>query len=181
MATNAKRLKLDSLIFIFVTVFVILLLLSHPAVGEAIIDLGQKAGLIGIFITGFFYTTSTTSPPAAVAAFFLGKVYSPFLIAGIGAFGSMCADFLLFKFFNHDLTKSADYLAKKLKLHVGTRKKLGALAPMLAFMIIASPLPDELGIAILGTTHIKTKMFFAISYLANFIGLLAVAWLGSVL
>ena len=52
---------------------------------------------------------------------------------------------------------------------------------VIAAIIIASPLPDEIGAAIFGALKVKTKYFLVISYTLNFLGILTVAWLGSVL
>ena len=41
-------------------------------------------------------------------------------------------------------------------------------------LIIASPLPDELGISILGFSKMKVSWFIAISLVFNFIGILLI-------
>ncbi|MEK7557169.1 MAG: hypothetical protein AAB538_04290, partial [Patescibacteria group bacterium] len=44
----------------------------------------------------------------------------------------------------------------------------------LAGIIIASPLPDEIGIALLGFMKTRKKDFFLLSLVANFLGILAI-------
>ena len=48
--------------------------------------------------------------------------------------------------------------------------------PLIAGLIIASPLPDELGVTMLGLSKIKDKTFLLISFIANGVGILAVGW-----
>ena len=46
--------------------------------------------------------------------------------------------------------------------------------PVLGTLVIASPLPDELGVAMLGLAKTDKKSFLIISYLGNFLGILAI-------
>ena len=48
------------------------------------------------------------------------------------------------------------------------------LSSFLAAAIIASPLPDELGLMILGFIHFNTKKFLPIAFVLNFLGILAI-------
>lgn len=41
-------------------------------------------------------------------------------------------------------------------------------------LIIASPLPDKLGIALLGFSKTKQRFFLLLSFTANFLGILAI-------
>lgn len=182
MATNnGKRFAIDNLIFFFVSLLVVFLLLKDPRVGIFIENLGAAGDGLSLFLAGFFYSASVTAPAATAAIFFFGKIFNPILIAAIGAFGSLCSDYLLFRFFKTRAKSSVKFLSKKFKPNNNTKKAFEFWAPIIAAIIIASPLPDELGVAILGATNIKIKRFFLISYFLNFLGILAVSWLGSVL
>lgn len=44
----------------------------------------------------------------------------------------------------------------------------------LGALVIASPLPDELGLMMLGFSKIKTSFFVPISFLLNFLGILVI-------
>jgi hypothetical protein len=48
---------------------------------------------------------------------------------------------------------------------------------LMAGVIIASPLPDELGIMILGATNQQPKKFIIFSYICDFIGILGILYL----
>ena len=168
------HLKIHGWIFIFVCFLVAFMFLSHPQIGIAIENAGRAGGLLSLFVAGAAYTTSITTPAATAAIFYLGKVFNPILIAAIGAFGALCTDYLIFRFIRKRFGQSAHYFAEKLKLKYKFRKDSNFIAPILAMVIIASPLPDELGVAVLSATKIKRNMFFAYSYVGNFIGILII-------
>ena len=175
------HLKIHSLIFTFVCFLVAFMFLSHPQIGLAIENAGKAGGLLSLFIAGAAYTTSITTPAATAAIFYLGKVFNPILIAAIGAFGALCTDYLIFRLIRKRFGQSAHYFAEKLKLKSKFKKELNFFAPILAAFIIASPLPDELGVAGLSATNVKRNMFFIYSYVGNFVGILIISHLGSIL
>ena len=47
------------------------------------------------------------------------------------------------------------------------------LSPIIGALIIASPLPDEFGIAFLGMSKVKTAVLMPISFFMNLIGIYA--------
>ena len=48
-------------------------------------------------------------------------------------------------------------------------------------LIIASPLPDELGISLLGFSKAKTSLFIVLSFVFNFLGILFIGWVARAL
>ncbi|KKR47070.1 MAG: hypothetical protein UT80_C0011G0001, partial [Parcubacteria group bacterium GW2011_GWC1_40_13] len=48
------------------------------------------------------------------------------------------------------------------------------LIPFIGALIIASPLPDEAGLAMMGLSKMKTSVFIPISFALNFLGILAI-------
>lgn len=181
MATDGKRFEVYGIVFFFVSLLVIFSLLSDPKVIVFIENLGRSGGFISMFLAGAFYSDYITGPAATAVIFYMGKVQHPLLVASVGAFGTMCADYLLFRFIKKRAKPSIKFISKKLKMGGHMKKIFKTMAPVAAAVIIASPLPDELGVAILGAINFKTKYFFAFSYSLNFIGILAISWLGSVL
>lgn len=184
MATrmNGYRFKIDSIIFLAVTIVVVSIFLSNPQVGAKIEEFGQLGGPIVPYISGFFYSISVTAPAATAAIFYLGKIANPFYIALAGAFGAATTDFILFNFLRKRASQSVEYLASRFKTkYKATRKTIRIFAMVVAGLIIASPLPDELGVAILAAINIKPQRFVFFSFVLNFLGILAIAWLGSVL
>jgi hypothetical protein len=50
--------------------------------------------------------------------------------------------------------------------------------PITGAIIIASPLPDELGLALMGFSRMNIALFIPISYVMNFLGILGITLLG---
>jgi|GEM_PF-6254802 len=179
---DATTFEIDHVIFVIVTFIVVAIFLTTPEVGLLIENIGQQSGPLASFISGAFYSTSITAPAGAATIFFLGKVQHPVLIALIAAFGAAITDFILFKFIKRSASGSVEYIAQHFKTRYRkTRKTIRLLAIIAAGLVIASPLPDEIGVAILAAINFQVKRLFFMSYVLNFFGILALAWLGSVL
>ena len=178
MAASIKRFHFESIAFVISVLLVAYIFLSHPQLGIAIESIGQSDGPIPAFVAGFFYSISVTAPAAAATIFYLGKVQNIFFIAFIGAIGSLISDYLLFRFIRKNASRTVHYLTGKLKTK---SKNVKLLATIVACLIMASPLPDEIGVAILAAINVKLGRFLIYSFVLSFLGILTMAWLGSVL
>jgi len=164
---------------------------------DAIVSFIHNLGLLGFpaaFIAGMFFTYGLTTVPATVAIYSLAQAFNPFLIAFIGAFGSVVSDYLIFRFVKDRLAGEIIMLSKEInrirkpisslvleeEMIIRTWKKISkskiwnVLIPVIAGFIIASPLPDELGAAMFGAIKFDLKKFIVISYLLNFTGILII-------
>ena len=103
---------------------------------------------------------------------------SVFWVAFFGSLGALVGDLVIFRFIKNGLAKYFYYLMKKTKserLSAISRFKLFRwLVPFFGVLVVASPLPDELGLIILGLSKMKTSLFVPISFLLNFLGILAI-------
>lgn len=136
--------------------------------------------IIGVFITGIFFGYAFTVAPASIVLMQFTNYYNPLIISSIGALGTMIGDLLIFNVIKNHLPKELENLAKKSKIRKFKKTKLGWLIPVIAGFIIASPLPDEIGISLLGIAKYETKKFMVLSFALNFIGILiltTIAWL----
>lgn len=143
-------------------------------------------GYLGFFIAGLFYPYGFTSAPATVMLILLANsngILIPGLIAGLG---SLIGDLFIFKFFRYSLNSEVEMLSKE-KAITWINSRIPAkikeyVFPALACFIIASPLPDEIGIFMLSAQRtISTKVFMAMSYVLNTAGILVILWAASVL
>ncbi len=142
--------------------------LSYPGNGVPLASL-----IAGLFFTSFF-----TTAPAIVMLGQLAQESNPFLVAVLGAFGAVAGDYVLFWFVRHRIAHDASVLMKgprwKWFLHVLHRRYFRRVLPVIGALVIASPLPDELGLALLGISSIKTRAFFLVSYFMNALGILII-------
>lgn len=178
-ASKIHLLKDSSLIFGSIALAVFLLL--NPVVDQILASTMQVDVLVS-FLAGVFVTSVLTAPSAVVVFGELGGVMSPWLIAFVGAFGSVCGDLILFRFVRSHFTEDINVFVRShtfKKLFSFSRfKTFRWLLPFIGGILIASPLPDELGVTLLGVTKLPTKFFMIISYFSNFVGILLIALIG---
>lgn len=170
-------------------------MLKTPQMMSFIEGLGNF-GYPAAFALGMLFTYAFTAVPATVAIFSLGEVLNPVLIALIGAVGSVVGNYIIFRLMRDRLLKEIDMLSKEVK---NLTKPVSALffweemririwraiskskiwqifVPVFAGFILASPLPDEVGVAIFGAVKFNPEKFIVVSYLLHFAGILAIAY-----
>lgn len=143
-------------------------------------------GIFGAFIAGFFYAFSFTAFAATALLLILGdsgNIWITGLVAGIG---SLLADLLIFKTARVSFHKEFEYLYKekfvKALIGIVPRKIRNFLKITIAMIIIASPLPDEAGVALLANGKpLSGGLFSVISYILNTVGILTILYAGKAL
>ena len=139
-----------------------------------LLNLG-RFGYIGAFIGGMLFVSTFTIGTGVLVLFRLAQNLSTFELGILAGLGGVLADFLFFRFVRNGLLEEI----KPLYTHFGgdnltkilRGKKLKWLLPIIGIIIIASPLPDEIGAGILGVTRIKTYQFLILSFILNSIGI----------
>ncbi|MBI1972053.1 MAG: hypothetical protein HYS53_02010 [Candidatus Aenigmarchaeota archaeon] len=181
--------KHKNLVLIFLSTALAVYVLTTPEIA-GLIEHSGNLGYFGAFIAGLFFSSLFTTPLATVTLALLGKTMDPFLLASIGASGAMIADFVIFRI----VRKSVDDLSQEIielkifierhnPVHFNPKNRVLHelkihIAPILAGFIIASPLPDEIAIGMLGAAHYDQRKILAFSFVANFLGILALAYIG---
>ncbi len=141
-------------------------------------------GYTGTFLAGIFFIYGFTAAPATAILLVLAKEQNIILAGFIAGFGALIGDLLIFRFIRHSFADEIKKLSKeKVFSRVGNnipksfKKYFIAIS---AGFIIASPLPDEIGVSLLaGATNISTKVFSIISYILNTTGIFVVLIIGS--
>lgn len=159
---------------------VFLFLATIPQVDSFIKSLGT-IGLIGTFLVGFFFVLTYTTVPAAFVLFELAKYNNPLEIALIAAVGSMLGDYIIFRFLKDKVIQELKpYLAKigtpKIR-HLFKTPYFAWLLPIWGALVIASPLPDEVGVGLMGAAKVSNKHFLIFSYLLNALGIFIIVLL----
>lgn len=167
MRLNHKHLALLSAlagVVIAVAVF------NTPALRQTAIDL-EQAGYPGVFITGILYGMNLTAATATAIFFDLPDQLNPWIVALIGGLGTVAYDLTVFSLFRRNA--HAQWIEKlKHSLPLQRRKIPSWLLATFGTLIIASPLPDELGVGFLGSSSIRPWRFILISFFANAGGIL---------
>ncbi len=134
--------------------------------------------LVSSFLAGFFFSSMFTTAPAIAILGDLSRTYPIWMVALVGAFGSVIADSVIYRFVRDDLDQDILYIFnltphRRLR-HIFKTRIFHWLPPLLAGLIIASPLPDELAMAVLGLAKVNKKLFALISFVFSFLGIMAI-------
>jgi len=138
----------------------------------------HNAPTIASFLAGLFFTSVITIAPAAVAISEIAISRPVLEVAFFGAFGAGIGDLIIFYFVQKRLKNDIDDLIseslRKNILSVFRFEFLRWLNPVLGILLIVSPLPDELGIALLAFSKVKPSMLFGLAFFFHFIGMIIV-------
>ena len=147
----------------------------HFGAVDALLAYAGDGILVGSFIAGIFFTSVMTTAPAVAVLGILSLHATPLLVALVGGLGAVCGDYLIFAFVRDRLGEDFSYLIKRNGsprfFKIFHRKSFRWVLPFVGALIIASPLPDELGLVLLGVAKMSTRRFLAVSYTFNTIGI----------
>ena len=142
----------------------------------------KELKIFGSFVAGMFFTSIFTIAPAAAALVEIARADSILLTAFFGSIGAVIGDLIIFRFFRDKLS---EHLAELIEHQKGWKRNKALfrlrsfrwLTALAGGLVIASPLPDELGICLLGCSKIKTSRFIPLSFIFNFLGILLIGWI----
>ena len=172
-----KKLTID-LVIIAASIAVGVVLLKTGFVMQ-VLAASADTKYLGVFIAGLMFTSVFTTAPATVALAELSLVTSLPHVVLIGALGALCGDIVIFRFFRETILKD---LSSLFAFHPSRRWKkifhsriFKTFLTLVGGIIIASPLPDELGLAFMGISKTNNFLFGIISFSCNAAGILAIA------
>jgi len=144
-----------------------------PFFKSAIILVGEW-GYLGAFLAGIFFVSIFTVAPATLALYLLASYLNPVEISLLAGAGAIFGDLVIFKVFKDGVFKEFEPLFDKLPQRSffkrdGVIKNLSL--SILGAFIIMSPIPDEVGIGLLGLSKIKIWQFALLSFVLNSIGI----------
>lgn len=182
-----KNFKFPKLVGMLVCIILAYIMFRTFAFQNFVTNLNDLSYL-GIFIAGMLFSFGFTAP-FAVAFFVSIAPYTNLADAAlIGGFGALIADLIIFEVIRfslmdefqrirgYHLFRTFDKIYNK---SIPFRLRTYIIV-VLVGIIIASPLPDEIGVTMLaGFTEIKRSTFAIISFLLNSLGIAIVLFLGS--
>jgi hypothetical protein len=154
----------------YIAAFMVFAFLGPDFFGKIITPLG----IFGIFIAGMLYTYSFTTSIGAILLIPFAIHYPPGLVTVVGGVGSLFGDLTIFSIIRNDLHKEVQRIASSPFM-----RRLGAtplfrdtwFRDLVGAAVIASPIPDEMGIAIMSSAKINTSSFALLSFIADMIGI----------
>jgi len=175
---HKKRIRRDFLI-ILVSIFVAALL-ARSEFFSYIRNFSAGKDFLDSFISGAFFTSVFTTPFSIVAFADIAKSANIFHMAFFGAWGAVLGDLILFLFIKDNLADDVEYVLKApgyRKFHsIFKIRMFRWLTPLVGALVIASPLPDELGLAMMGLSRMRTIILIPVSFIMNFIGILLIGF-----
>lgn len=162
-------------IILFILSLVLVYILSQiPFFREAILRIGDW-GYFGAIITGFFYVIAFTAAPALAVLYNFSLFLNPIELSLLAGIGSVISDLVMFKLFRNKSLFHFNLQEKKVKQwslpRILRNRYFAWLTVVLGAIIIASPLPDELGISLLSVSKIKQWQFIILTFLLNSLGI----------
>lgn len=161
---------------VIVLSIVIAIILAKTGVLEDILTKTQEWTVFGSLIAGMFFVSMFTAAPAGVILFELASTNSILLVALCAGVGGLIGDFLIFRFIKDSVSEDIHWLIRKTRqerlFSIFKLKLFRWLIPFIGALIVASPLPDEVGLAMMGISKMKTRVFLPISFALNFLGVL---------
>ncbi len=172
------RKELYKLIGIFLVGVVITIVIYQLSLLEHILQLLLQLGPLGPLIAGAFFVPTVTIATGGSLLSSLSETQNIAYVALWGGLGGAIGDFLFFHIIKNIRRRlSRDTGSHKIVSipHIFSRIEHSPLGrfmlPALGAIIIASPLPDEIGIALLGISNMKRFYFFLLSFTLNTIGI----------
>ncbi len=151
----------------------------HFSVVDTLLAQTGNYVLLTGFVAGMFFTSVMTTAPAIAVLGILSFHVNPLVLAIIGGAGAVFGDYIIFMFVRDRIGDDFGYLIQRTGtprfFKIFHRKTFRWVLPFIGGLIIASPLPDELGLTLLGLSRMRTSRFIALSFACNSIGILLIA------
>lgn len=144
-------------------------------------------GYLSAFVGGMLFAFGFGAPFGVAILATIANDVNVFLAAVIGGFGALLSDYIIFRFIRVTFADEIQRFRNSKAFNLFNGMLMRRVPPKVSFyitvgiggLVIASPLPDELGVAILaGITTVRERTFAVISFALNTLGILGVLGIG---
>lgn len=185
MSNLLKKIKYPKFMLLFLTFLAAYIFLYGESYGP-LRSYMVSLGYFGAFLAGIMYSYGFTAAFASSIFLILSEHQNIYAAALIGGLGSLIADLILFEFVRHSFKDEIALLAKE-KIIVKTYKLMPPVAKkymlaIFACIVIASPLPDEIGVPLIAAIRsFSARAFSLISYTLNTTGIFFILYIGNLI
>jgi len=172
-----KNWKYKNITLAFLGIILAIYLSQVEVFHQFLLHLGTL-GYLGAFLAGILFVSTFTVGTGMLILFTLAQNLHPLEIAILAGLGAVLGDLIIFHLVKDHLTSEMKSIYNNLGgkhlsklLHT---KYFNWTLPVIGAIIIASPLPDELGVSLMGIAKMATYQFLFISFLLNAIGIFLV-------
>lgn len=160
----------------------IAVLLVRTNVLASLLTSTEELGVWGAFVAGMFFTSIFTTAPAIVTLGEISFLQGIFSTALFGAAGAVVGDLIIFRFvrdrFSGHIAEIMAHQSVWRRFHLLFKRRFFRwITFLVGGFILASPLPDELGIAVLGFSKMRVKYFALLSFVFNFLGIVLIGFI----
>ncbi|MDO8741726.1 MAG: hypothetical protein Q7J11_01110 [Candidatus Roizmanbacteria bacterium] len=178
-----RRYRFKNLTYFGISIVVGLILLKNPFFREIIFHLGNF-GYIGAFFGGILFVSTFTVSIGTALLLLLAETLHPIEIGIMAGIGAVIGDLVVFQYIRNkglisEIKHFFEFFGGDKIIHLVHTKYFSWTLPVLGAIIIASPLPDELGVGLMGISKLKTNQFILLSFVLNAIGIFLVVSVGS--
>lgn len=175
---NTIHIKYKNILIFILSIIFAIILSRLELFHNFLLNLGSL-GYIGAFVAGMLFVSTFTVSTGIILLLILAEKLSPVEIGIIAGMGGVISDFTIFRFIKNNLAYELEELYKHIDQkehlrHVMHSKYFAWSLPVVGAFIIASPLPDEIGVSLLGISKMNNYKFIIISFLLNAIGIFLV-------
>jgi hypothetical protein len=172
-----RRHVVQDLLIVGASVVLAVAIVRYGLVQQLLAQTGDSV-IAATFIAGIFFTSIATTAPAIAVLGELSLHGNLWLTAILGGLGAIIGDSLLFLFVRDRVSDDIGYLLSRTGtpryIKLFKRHTFRWVLPFVGGLIIASPLPDELGLALLGMSKMSTTRFMLLSFAFNATGILLI-------
>lgn len=172
-----RRHFLQDLMILALSVGVAVAIVYFHLVPQLLAYLGDGVALAS-FVAGIFFTSVATTAPAIAVLGELSLQGNPLVVALFGGLGAVVGDYIIFVFVRDRVSDDVAYLLARTGtprfFKIFHRRTFRWVLPLIGGLIIASPFPDELGLALLGVAKLPTSRFLMISFAFNTVGIVLI-------
>ena len=169
-----KSWKYKNLTLIFFSILLTLTLLQFEIIHTTLLSFGNL-GYLGAFLAGMLFVSTFTVSIGSVILLILAENLSAVELGIIAGFGAVTSDFLIFRFVKNNLASEVEliynHFGGKHLHHLAHSKYFSWFFPVFGAIIIASPLPDELGVSLMGISKMRSYQFLILSFILNATGI----------
>lgn len=158
-----------------IIIMLLTLLLLNTALVTAVLEWFKNVGLLGGFIGGIMSVSMFTTAPAVVLLISIADHINPWQLVLAASIGSVVGDWLIIKFLEDEVAAEVKPLLRKYHILPLIRKfqrsRSRWVVSALGALVLALPLPDEFGIALMDISKVKRRHLLAICFVLNLFGI----------
>lgn len=175
-----KRFKYKNLTIMVFGIIFALVLSRMEVFHQVLLGLGEFE-YVGAFFAGMLFVSTFTVATGALILLVLAENLPLFPMAVAAGAGGVFGDLVIFYFVRDKLSDEIKDLYNRFGgkhlTHILHTVYFRWTLPVVGAVIIASPLPDEIGVSLMGISKMNVYRFIGISFLLNTTGILVVLWL----